>query len=193
MKTFFLDLMAGLAFLVVLLITHSVAWATIVATAIGAGQIAWLLSRREPVPAVQWTGLALVVVLGGASIVTRDARFVMLKPSLLQAGLAASLLRRGWLRRYIKPETLALLPPEAVVRAGYVHPIMLMGLSATNLAVALNATTEAWATYNAIAPGIAFAVTGLGLFLVLRLQARASRRQGLTWTHSAQPALADRT
>ena len=172
MKTFFLDLMAGLAFLVVLLITHSVAWATIVATAIGAGQIAWLLSRREPVPAVQWTGLALVVVLGGASIVTRDARFVMLKPSLLQAGLAASLLRRGWLRRYIKPETLALLPPH-----------MLMGLCAANLVVALNASPETWAAYNAVAPAIGFATVGSVLFLLFRALARASVREGITWTH----------
>ena len=183
MKTFFLDLMAGLAFLVVLLITHSVAWATIVATAIGAGQIAWLLSRREPVPAVQWTGLALVVVLGGASIVTRDARFVMLKPSLLQAGLAASLLRRGWLRRYIKPETLALLPPHIVERAGYAHPIMLMGLCAANLVVALNASPETWAAYNAVAPAIGFATVGSLLFLLFRTLARASVRQGITWTH----------
>ncbi|MEO8113888.1 MAG: septation protein IspZ, partial [Phenylobacterium sp.] len=76
MKTLISDTLAGLLFLAVLLVTRNMPAAILAAGTAAAGQIGWLLFTRRPVAAPQWLGFGLVVVLGGASLATRDPRFV---------------------------------------------------------------------------------------------------------------------
>jgi len=46
----------------------------------GSWQIGWLMARRKPIDTMQWLSIGLVVVSGAATMLTKDARFVMLKP-----------------------------------------------------------------------------------------------------------------
>jgi len=175
MKSLILDTAAGFVFLIVLSVTHSVPAAVIVGGISSSGLIAWLLATRQPVSPIQWLSLALVVGLGGVSLATRDARFVMIKPSLVQAAIGCALLEPGWLRRYIPAERLALIPQRAVVAAGYAYALMLFALAATNLAVALIAGPMAWAAYSATAPALAFTLMGAAVYLTFRALARRRR------------------
>jgi intracellular septation protein A len=172
MKTLILDTLAGLVFLAVLLATGSMAAAILTAAAVGLGQIGWLAARRRPVPAVQALGFGLIVVLGGASLATRDPRFVMLKPSLIQACLGGAMLRPGWMRRYLSPRTLERVPPGAVTAAGYAYAGTMFLLASANLAVAFTQGPVAWAAYSAAAPAIVFSLLGAGLYLAFRALAR---------------------
>lgn len=173
MKTLMFDAGAGLLFLAVLLVTRNMAAAVVVAGIASVALIGWLLLKRRPVAPLQWLWLGLIVGLGGMSLVTRDPRFVMLKPTVIQACLGAAMLRPGWLNRYMSPRRLALIPPNALVVAGYAYAVMLFVLAAANLTVALIAGPVAWAAYSAVAPAAAFGLMGAGVYLALRRLVRA--------------------
>ncbi len=50
-----------------------------------------------------YASLALVVVLGGATLLTKDPRFVLAKPSIGHFAIGAIMLRKGWMLRYLPP------------------------------------------------------------------------------------------
>jgi intracellular septation protein A len=66
-------------------------------------QIGWLMARRQKIDAMQWLSIGLVVVSGVATLLTSDARFVMLKPSVIYCIVGAYMLRPGWMNRYLPP------------------------------------------------------------------------------------------
>ena len=175
MKSLIGDTLGGFVFLGVIALTHSVALAIVASAAVTAGAIGLQLARREPVSALQWTILGLVVGLGGISLITRDPLFAMLKPSFIQTGIALTLLQPGWLARYLPPHRLAVIPRQALVNAGYAYPAALLALAAANAWVALNSTPEVWAAYSAIAPWVVFSALGAGVFVSLRTAARRQR------------------
>ena len=72
----------------------------------GFAQIAYLKLRRSPIDAMQWMSLGLVVVFGGASLLTHDPRFIMFKPTLIYVAIGAVMLKRGWMTRYMPPVAL---------------------------------------------------------------------------------------
>jgi intracellular septation protein len=67
---------------------------------------------------MQWGSLALVIVLGGATITTRDGHFIMIKPSIIHFAVAAIMLRRGWMGRYLPRIATDNLPESIIVGAG---------------------------------------------------------------------------
>ena len=91
------DLFSTLLFVGLYALTHSVYVATGLAIVAGLGQIAYLKMRRAPIDAMQWMSLGLVVVFGGASLMTHDPRFIMLKPTLIYTVIGAVMLKRGWI------------------------------------------------------------------------------------------------
>jgi intracellular septation protein A len=44
---------------------------------------------------MQWASLGLVIVLGGATVLTGDPRFVMIKPTIAYLTVGAAMLQRG--------------------------------------------------------------------------------------------------
>jgi len=140
------DLFSTLLFVGLYAVTHSVFAATGLAIVAGIAQIVYLKLRRHPIDAMQWTSLALVVVFGGASLLTRDPRFVMLKPTLIYAAMGAVMLRRGWMVRYIPP----IASPwsgDVVVVFGYVWAGLMFATGAANLALALTVDAKTWAWF----------------------------------------------
>lgn len=176
MKTFLNDLLAGILFLLVYSLTRNLPAAIVVSATASVAVIGWRLSRREPVSGLQWLTLVLVVTMGGASLITHDPRFVMVKPSIVQAAVAATMLEPGWLKRYLPAERQAQIPPRAILIAGYVYAVAVFGMAGANLAVAFLFRPDVWAAYNAVAPPAGFTALGLGMYLSFRHIVRARLR-----------------
>jgi intracellular septation protein A len=177
MKTLFqsasvllLDLASTFVFLLVLLIMpHFPALAAFsvpigigAGMAFGVGQIGFELARKKPVGAIQWVSLFLVFAFGGASLITHDPRFVMIKPSLIYVIVGSVMLKPGWMNRYLPAIAQELVPDVGYV-FGYVWAGLMFFSAALNLAaVALHLDVIVWASVIAIY-GTASKVT---LFLV---------------------------
>jgi intracellular septation protein len=66
--------------------------ATAVAIAATICQVSWLLLRGRKVDAMLWISLAIIVVMGGATLLLRDPTFIKWKPTVLYWAFAAVLL-----------------------------------------------------------------------------------------------------
>ena len=69
--------------------------------ALGVGQIGWQLFHKQPVEALQWLSLVIILVSGTATFFTHDPPFVMLKPSVIYCIVGLVMLKRGWMNRYL--------------------------------------------------------------------------------------------
>jgi intracellular septation protein len=155
------DLASTLLFLAVLLITKDLILAVALGVGLGIVQIGWMLARRKPIDTMQWLSIGLVVVSGAATMLTKDARFVMLKPTVIYCIVGAYMLRPGWMNRYLPPIAVAVVPDLAYV-FGFVWAGLMFGSGALNIALALTLDPVTWATTMSIW-GIA---SKLALFLI---------------------------
>jgi intracellular septation protein len=144
------DLFSTLAFVGLYAVTHSAATATLAALATGLGQMAWERLRGRPVYPMQAMSLALVAVFGAAALLTHDPRFIMLKPTLVYAAVAAVMLKRGWMIRYM-PEVVLTWSADLAVGFGYVWAGLMAATSILNAVLAL-AAPWAWGPFIAVAP-----------------------------------------
>lgn len=145
------DLLSTLAFVGFYALFHSVTAAMALGIAAGVLQIAYLKVRRRRVDAMQWMSLALVVVFGAASMATHDIRFVMLKPTLIYAAIGATMLKRGWMARYMPPIVLA-RSDDLVVVFGYLWAAAMFGSAALNAAFASTGNLAAWTGFITVFP-----------------------------------------
>lgn len=156
------DFLSAIVFLAIYGLSDSITLATSLAIATGLGQIAVMKLRGSPIEAMQWLALGLVVVLGAATLVTQDSRFIMVKPTIVHWGIGAVMLRHGWMTRYLPPIARDNLPPSVMVAAGYGWAALMILLGAINLFVALTMSFAAWAwfiTFGAVgAKVVAFLV-----------------------------------
>jgi intracellular septation protein A len=142
-KLLVFDLAATFLFLAVLLATHNLTLAVALGVVLGAGQIVWMLVRRQPIDAMQWISIGLVVVAGVASLLTADPRFVMLKPTVIYCLVGGYMLRPGWLNRYLPPIVIELVPDIAYA-FGYVWAGLMFGSAALNILLALTLDPVSW-------------------------------------------------
>jgi len=66
--------------------------ATLVAILGTAAQVGYLLARRRKVDKMLWISLGIIVVMGGATLLFRDTRFIRWKPTVLYWAFAAVML-----------------------------------------------------------------------------------------------------
>jgi intracellular septation protein len=168
------DLASTIVFLVVLLVTGNVVFAVAIGVGLGLAQIAWLLVRRKPIDAMQWLSIGLVVVAGTATLLTHDARFVMLKPTVVYCVVGTFMLRPGWINRYLPPIAVEVVPDVAYA-FGFVWAGLMYVSAALNVALALTLDPVAWS--------LAMSVWGIAskalLFLVQYLTMRTIARRRL--------------
>ncbi len=158
------DILSTLLFLALLLATDDILLATGAALAAGVGQAVWMIWRKQKIDPMQWMAMALVLGLGGATLLTRNPTFVMLKPSILEGGLALMLLRPGWMARYLPGHGTDRLPNWLAVAWGYLWAVAWFAMAVSNLVVARLYGLKAWAIYTHVAPFVLFGVLfGLGL------------------------------
>ena len=161
------DLAATIVFLVVLLATGDLMLAVALGVGLGIAQIAWMKLRRQTIDTMQWLSIGLVVVSGIATMLTRDPRFVMLKPSVIYCIVGAYMLRPGWLNRYL-PDIAKHWVPDVATIFGYVWAGLMFGSAVLNIVLAMMLTPVTWSAAMSIW-GIASKVALFGIqFVTMR-------------------------
>jgi intracellular septation protein len=147
------DFLSAIVFLAIYGLSGSVTLATATAIGVGVAQIALMKLRGRPIDLMQWLALGLVLVLGTASLVTQDTRFIMVKPTAIHWAIGAVMLRHGWMTRYLPPIVRDNLPVSVMVQAGYAWAALMFLLGGLNLFIAITMSFQAWAwfiTFGAI-------------------------------------------
>lgn len=162
------DFASTLLFVVLYELTHSFLLATLLGIALGVGQILLDWIRRRPIDALQWLSLGLVTVMGGATLLTHDPRFVMIKPTIIYLAVAAVMLRPGWMNRYLPP-VVADYAPELGKAFGYVWCGTMALTALANLALVAHGDPRLWAGFVAVVPLATKIVLFLIQFAVLRV------------------------
>jgi|SRR5579872_4358946 len=172
------DLASTLLFLVVYLLIDNITVAVTLGMALGLGQIVWQRAHRRAIDAMQWMSLLLVLASGGATLLTDDPRFVMVKPSLIYLAIGIVMLKRGWMIRYLPPEAVKWVPDVAVI-FGYVWAGLMFASAMLNLILALILSAADWAEIMSVY-GIASKITLFALaFLTMRFIGRRRYRAQL--------------
>ena len=96
-----------------------------------------------------YASLALVIVLGSATLLTNDPRFVLAKPAIAHFAIGAIMLKRGWMLRYMPP-IVAETIPEYVTIAGYAWAALMFALGCGTIAIAWTGDIKLWAFYVSV-------------------------------------------
>ena len=174
------DLASTILFLVVLLITKDLMLAVALGVGLGIIQIGWMKLRRQPIDTMQWLSIGLVVASGVATLLTSDARFVMLKPTVIYCIVGAYMLKPGWMNRYLPPIAVHLVP-DLTWTFGFVWAGLMFGSAVLNVVLAMtldpvswSATMSIWGLASKVA--LFLAQYGLMRFVGMR-RARAAMAQ----------------
>lgn len=172
------DFLSALLFLFAYLIIGDVVLAAALAIAAALVQLGYYKFTGRRIEPMQWMSLGLVIVLSGATMLTQSPRFVMLKPSIAHFAVAAVMLRRGWMLRYLPEIARENLPEDVPVTAGYAWAGLLAAIGLANIGVALYADFATWAWFVSIAAvGIKIAAFLLQ-YAVFRILVRRNLRRG---------------
>jgi intracellular septation protein A len=173
------DFFSTLVFLAVYFATDNVLLATGIAIAGAVAQVVYSRIKGETLGYMTWASVALVIVLGSATLLTNDPRFVLAKPSIAHFAIGAIMLKRGWLLRYMPPIVVQTIP-EYVTIAGYAWAILMFAIGAGTIAVAATGDIKLWAVYvTAVAAGLkiaAFAIQYVIFRIIVTSRLRAAAR-----------------
>jgi intracellular septation protein len=186
------DLLSAILFLAVYLATANITAAAAVAITVGLAQIAVQRFTGRRIWPMQWIGLLVVIVLSAISIATQSPRFVMLKPSLGHFAIAAAMLKRGWMSRYLPEIALRYLPDNVPVVAGYAWAGLMAVLGLANIVMALCAPFAIWVWFisvGAIGAKVAAFVLQYAVFRTMIRRARR-RAEGAAVGAAARPSSA---
>jgi intracellular septation protein len=172
------DFLSSMIFLGLYFSTGSIVLATSLAIAGAIGQVAYFRTRRQTVNFMTWASLGLVIVLGSATILTSDPRFVLAKPAIAHFAIGTIMLKRGWMLRYV-PSVAVETIPDAISFAGYAWSALMFALGAGTIAVAMTGDLKLWAFYVSIvavgAKFIAFGVQYIAFRSLIVSRIRAQR------------------
>jgi intracellular septation protein len=172
------DFLSAIVFLVLYLSTGNVVLATSAAIAGALAQVVYSRIKRQPLGFMTYASVALVIVLGTATLLTSDPRFVLAKPSIAHFAIGAIMLKRGWLLRYMPPIVTETIP-EYVTFAGYAWAVLMFALGAGTIAIASTGDLKLWAFYVSVvligAKLVAFAVQYVVFRLLVTNRLRAAR------------------
>ena len=139
--------------------------ATAVAIVAAIAQIGWLWFRHRQIDKMMWINLAVIVVFGGATLVSQDETFIKWKPTVLYWLIATVLLASN---QFFKKNLIqAMLEKHMILPSlvwnrlnlGWVSFFVVMGC--INLYVAFSFSVDTWVTFKL------FGATGLMLVFVM--------------------------
>jgi len=145
------DLLSTLVFVGIYALTGNIYLSIGFGITLGLGWIAYRKHRGVAIDPMMWMSLFLVVVLGGATLLTADPVFIKLKPTFVYAAIGMVMLRRGWMNRYLPPIT-HIHGADLIVVFGYAWSGLMFFTSGANLALALYASHAAWAWFIGVFP-----------------------------------------
>ncbi len=173
------DFLSTIVFLVIYLTTDNVMLATSVAIAGAIAQVIYSRVKGQSLSFMTWASLALVIVLGGATLLTHDPRFVLAKPAIGHFAVGAIMLKRGWLLRYM-PAIVTDTIPEYVTLAGYAWAALMFALGAGTIGIAMTGDIKLWTFYVSVvligAKVVAFALQYVAFRLLITSRLRAAAR-----------------
>ncbi|MBR1282698.1 septation protein IspZ [Bradyrhizobium sp. AUGA SZCCT0177] len=140
------DFFSTIVFIAIYLATDNVLLATGVAIAGAIGQVIYSRIKGKELGYMTWASLGLVIVLGGATLLTHDPRFVLAKPAIGHFAIGIIMLKRGWMLRYMPPIVTQTIP-EYVTVAGYVWAALCFVLAAGTIGVAMTGDMKLWTFY----------------------------------------------
>src|ERR1700752_1663871 len=143
------DFLSTIVFLVIYLSTDTVILATAEAILGAIGQVIWSRIKSQTLGYMTWASLGLVIVLGSATLLTHDPRFVLAKPAIGHFAIGVIMLKRGWMLRYLPPIVTQTIP-EYVTFAGYAWAALMFALGAGTIAVALTGDMKLWTIYVSV-------------------------------------------
>jgi intracellular septation protein len=125
-------------------------------------QIGYVLARGRKVTGMQWAGLAIIGLFGGATLLLRDETFIKWKPTVLYwlAGvvfLGGLAFRRNLVKAVMKEGGLE-LPEPVWTKLCIAWGVFFLFKGTLNLWVAYNFPTDAWVNFKLFG--------GMGLMLV---------------------------
>ena len=172
------DFFSTIVFIAIYLATDNVLLATGVAIAGALAQIIYARVKGEELGYMTWASLALVIVLGSATLLTHDPRFVLAKPAIGHFAIGVIMLKRGWMLRYLPPIVTANIP-EYVTLAGYAWAALMFVLAAGTIAVAMTGDMPLWTFYVTVvligAKLAAFVVQYVAFRILVGQRIRAAR------------------
>lgn len=172
------DMLSTIVYAALIAATRDLVLATGVAIAAGLVSIAWTRMRGRPIDAMQWLSVGLVIVFGGAGLLLHDARFVMIKPTIIYLAVAAVMLKAGWMARYM-PEIVHRHGGDVVRAFEVIWALSMLGLAAANAVLVMRGDRAAWTVFIAVAPLgsklALFLLQYLSLRLVVERRVRAAR------------------
>jgi intracellular septation protein A len=155
------DFLSTIVFLVIYLATDNIVLATSVAIAGAVAQVIHARIKGKPLGFMTYASLGLVIVLGTATLLSNDPRFMLAKPSIAHFAVGAIMLKRGWMLRYVPPIVSDTIP-EYVTIAGYAWAALMFVLGAGTIGVAATGDLRLWTIYVSVvmiaAKVLAFAV-----------------------------------
>jgi intracellular septation protein len=174
------DFFSTILFLAIYLVTDNVLLATGVAIAGAIAQVVYSRVKGKELGYMTWASLALVIVLGSATLLTHDPRFVLAKPAIGHFAIGAIMLKRGWMLRYMPPIVSQTIP-EYVTFAGYAWAALCFALGVGTIGVAMTGDMKLWTFYVTVvlvgAKIAAFAIQYIAFRVLVgsRLRAAAQR------------------
>jgi intracellular septation protein len=175
------DFFSTIVFLAIYLITDNVILATSVAIAGAVAQVIYSRVKGRELGFMTWASLGLVIVLGSATLLTHDPRFVLAKPAIGHFAIGVIMLKRGWMLRYM-PAIVTETTPEYVTAAGYIWAALMFVLGLGTIAVASTGDLKLWAFYVSVvligAKVLAFAVQYVTFRILVTNRIRAAVRAG---------------
>jgi intracellular septation protein len=173
------DFFSTILFLAIYLTTDNVLLATGVAIAGAIAQVIYSRVKGKPLGYMTYASVALVIVLGSATLLTHDPRFVLAKPAIGHFAIGAIMLKRGWLLRYL-PAIVTDTIPEYVTVAGYAWAALMFVLGTGTIGVAMTGDMKLWTFYVTVvlvgAKLAAFAVQYVAFRLMIGSRLRAAAR-----------------
>lgn len=170
-----------IVFLVVYVAIDNIVLATSVAIAGAIAQVIYSRIEGQEMGFMTWASLGLVIVLGGATILTNDISFVLAKPAIAHFAIGTIMLKRGWMLRYMPPLVVETIP-EYVTFAGFAWAALMFALGAGTIAVAMTGDLKLWTIYvSVVAVGAkiaAFAIQYVVFRVAITSRIRAARAAG---------------
>jgi intracellular septation protein len=133
-------------------VTAPILLATVIAFATTLLQIFYLLARRQKVHGTLWVALAVITVLGGATVYFQNETFIKWKPTILYWAIALAFFvsntffHRNLMRISMEEQLKLPDPVWDKLNLSWIVFFVVQGL--LNLYVAWNYSTSTWASYK---------------------------------------------
>lgn len=132
--------------------TYDIYVATGVAIAATFVQIGYLLARGRKVEPMLWVSLVIIVLFGGATLVSQNETFIKWKPTVLYwlfgavLGLSAAVWKKNLLRAMLGAQIT--LPESGWSRLNWSWVAFFLVMGVLNLWVAYSFSTDAWVNFK---------------------------------------------